>query len=126
MTSTQDQIYTLAIEIMGLPKMTNATYCHWRIRKKDADFWKKAVFVKAYPKRPDAPLKKAKITVTRYSSRCPDWDGLVSGFKHVIDGLRYAKVIIDDSYDVIGQPDFKWEKASRGGGKIKVEVAEVK
>lgn len=52
----------------------------------------------------------------------PDYDGLVSGFKHLIDALTEAGIIADDSMNVIGMPTFKWEKAPVGKGNVEIQV----
>ncbi len=75
-------------------------------------------------KAPEKPLKKARLVLTRYSSNSPDFDGLVSSFKHVIDGLVDAGVIQNDKFENIGAPEYVWEKCGRRAGKITVEVFE--
>lgn len=119
----------LAFEIEGLPRMTNPSgrKSHWAIKAQEAKKWKGLVFsslprltgsnYKMFP-----PLPKARLVLTRYSSVSPDPDGLVSGFKHVIDGLVEAGVLVNDKFTNIGMPEYKWEKAPKGKGKIRVEV----
>lgn len=68
------------------------------------------------------PLKKAQLILTRVSAVSPDSDGLVSSFKWVIDGLVRAGVLVNDGYGNIGMPEYRWEKGSRGQGKIRVVV----
>lgn len=74
---------------------------------------------------PDQPLEKAKLTLTRHSSRQPDFDGMVHSFKRIIDALVKCGILIDDNPDVIGSPTYKWAKAARGDGHIQVEVESV-
>lgn len=110
-------------EIDGLPRRTNNMGRDWPARAAEAKRWqdlvRRALLFCAKPRR---PLLKAKLTLTRYSSQCPDFDGLVSGFKHVIDGLRAAKVLANDKIDNIGQPAYRWVKAKPRQGKISVLV----
>lgn len=40
------------------------------------------------------------------------------------DGLRHGGVIEDDKFSNIGIPIYKWEKAAKNKGKIKVLVEE--
>lgn len=75
-------------------------------------------------KKPPAPLQHAKLTLLRASSVEPDYDGLVSGFKHVIDCLVEAGILINDKRENIGVPDYLWEKAPMGKGFIRVTVEE--
>lgn len=125
-------------EIAGLPKMTNTSRVHWTKKMREAKKWKelvqgevhnylaRKVFLSQFGGEfPFSALSKANITLTRYSSVEPDFDGLVSSFKHVIDGLKVAGVIIDDKASVIGQPKYLWEKAKPRMGKIKVRVESV-
>jgi hypothetical protein len=117
-------MYKLTFEIPGLPRMTNPSgksNSHW-VRYNEAKKWKAMVGLIVASKRPPTPLEKAKLTLTRFSSVSPDPDGLVSGFKHVIDGLREAGVLANDRYSNIGMPDYRWEKAKQKQGKIKVTV----
>lgn len=91
---------------------------------KEARKWKSLVENLSFNKLPPEPLKKAHLKLTRFSSREPDWDGLVSGFKHVIDGLKSSGIILDDKMSVIGKPDYFWTKTSPKEGRIEIEVIE--
>jgi Holliday junction resolvase RusA-like endonuclease len=75
--------------------------------------------------KPTKPLPRAQIILVRATSRRPDFDGLVGSFKHVIDGLTEARIILDDSHECIGIPDYKWEKTSPKNSHIRVTVTEV-
>lgn len=75
--------------------------------------------------RPPEPLKKARLTLIRRSSARPDTDGLVSGFKHIIDGLVEARVLENDSFEHIGFPDYRWEHAKAGKGHVSIKVEEL-
>jgi hypothetical protein len=71
---------------------------------------------------PKVPYKKAKFVLTRHASgRPPDFDGLVSSFKWVLDSFVKSGLIIDDSMEVIGQPEYRHEKAPRLKGFITIE-----
>ncbi len=114
----------LAFELAGLPKLTNSLRVHWRVKHNESVKWKQLVKEKL-SWVPPHPMKKAKITLTRCSSREPDFDGLVSGFKHVLDGLVEAGVLQNDKPSVIGQPTYLWEHAGPRAGKIKIRVEEL-
>lgn len=68
------------------------------------------------------PLEKAKLKLTRLSTRQPDFDNLALSFKYVVDGLVKAGVIVDDKYEVIGESEYCWEKCKRDEQGVKVEV----
>lgn len=115
----------IEFEIEGLPRRTNNMRSSWKARYGEAKLWKarvmKAIVCSRKPLPPE-PLAKAKLTLTRLSSTEPDFDGLVSSFKHVIDGLIAAGIIENDKTENIGRPDYLWERGKRGEGKIRVRV----
>lgn len=119
-------MYKITLTLPGLPKTTNSGgRAHWAMKVKEAKKWHHAILSTSSESRPAQPLQKAKLTLIRYSSRRPDFDGLVSSFKHVIDGLKQAKIITDDKYENIGNPQYEWMPVKSGQGKIEVTVEEV-
>lgn len=116
--------YVLEFTIKGLPKMSNQLLRgHWASKQGHARKWKKAVDDVLKDRiKPPCPLISAVLTLTRHSSSRPDFDGLVSSFKAVVDGLVESGVLADDSHEVIGVPTYIWEKASPGKGFISVRV----
>lgn len=121
--------YVIECEIPGLPKTANTSrrggHDHWAIRAKEAKTWKLAVLFAVTGKRPVAPLKRAVLTLTRCSAVAPDSDGLVSSFKHVLDGLVDAGVLENDRMANIGMPEYRWERAKPGKGFIRIKVQEL-
>jgi hypothetical protein len=115
---------TIEFTINGLPKMTNAMASHWRARNAEARKWKDLVaqVVVFHKIKPAKPFTKARLTLTRHSASEPDTDGLISGFKHVIDGLRAIGVIIDDKPSNIGVPEYRWQPAKIRQGFITIKV----
>lgn len=115
--------YVLEFELEGLPKMTNESYrSTWQQRMNQRKIWKKSVMLATLKFKPPKPLVSAALTLTRVSSNEPDFDGLTSGFKHVIDGLVESGIIASDKMSCIGQPTYKWEAGKRGQGRIKIKV----
>ena len=118
--------YRLEFEIAGLPKiLSNGSHSHWRVVHSLKKKWKDLVRLHIGNRAPSKPLEKAKLTLTRHSSKEADFDGLVISFKPVIDSLTECGVILDDKSSVIGQPSYRWEKAKMKQGKISVVVEEV-
>lgn len=120
--------FQLTIDIPGLPRMTNPSGrpTHWAIKAKEARKWKGLVadaVRAAGPSPVPLPLKRAKLKLTRFSSVSPDADGLVSGFKHVVDGLVVAGVLVNDKYENIGFPEFSWEPAKQKQGRIRIVLS---
>lgn len=110
-------------EILGLPKMTNGLMVHWRVKHTESKKWKKLVseqcLIHGLTK---LGLTSAALCFVRHSTREPDFDGLVSGFKHVLDGLVEAGVLVNDKPSVIGQPRYHWVYAKPKHGKIEIQI----
>lgn len=118
--------YVLEFMLPGLPKMSNQLLRgHWRTKHGHAIKWKRKVTDACFKFKPAQPLERATLTLTRCSSAEPDFDGLVSGFKHVIDGIVECGIIQTDKSSCIGQPKYFWEKGVRGKGFLKVKVEQI-
>lgn len=117
--------YKLKITLPILPKSTNQqTRMHWAAKAKMVKEIKVAVLAIVGRNKPSKPLEHAKLVLTRHSASQPDYDGLVSSFKHVLDGLIECGVLEDDDWDHIGAPTYLWELAPRKKGFIQVIVLE--
>jgi Holliday junction resolvase RusA-like endonuclease len=118
--------YLLEFQLPGLPETTNEILSmRLRMRLRCKRIWKRTVWLLVVGKRPASPLKRARLTLIRCSSTRPDSDGLVSSFKHVIDGLVEARVLENDRYENIGFPNYAWEKAPSGKGHCKIRIEEI-
>lgn len=120
-------MYRLELQIPGLPKMANASGArstHWRYAQLEAKKWKSIIWigVRDLNKQPPQPLKKFTLTLTRFSSVEPDYDGLVRGFKHCVDGLKMAGIIEDDKLSNTGPWICYWVKVKPKQGMIKIIV----
>jgi hypothetical protein len=121
-------MYHAKFELDILPHTTNAlSRMHWRAKSKYANTVKNLVHSKLLLLHliPRDPLKKAKLILTRKSSGTIDYDGLVSSFKWVIDGLVVAGVLMDDTEEIIGQPVYRKETAAPKNGSIEIEIIEL-
>jgi hypothetical protein len=117
--------YSVEFRIPGLPSTTNSQgRAHWALKAKEARQWKALVIFAVGRRIPARPLKRAKLTLTRVSSGTIDADGMVSSFKHVIDGLIAAGVIENDRMSNIGFPEYRHEKGKAKEGFIIVRVDE--
>ena len=119
--------YRLEFELAGLPRMANVASgkSHWRYAYQEAQGWKRLVCTECLIRpRPPAPLARYTLTLTRFSSVEPDFDGLVRGFKSVVDGLRQAGILADDKIRNSGVWNCSWQKCKKGEGKIRVRVDE--
>lgn len=116
--------YSLSFEINALPPMSNQLLRGgWRVKHANAKKWKRLVALAVQDQfKPSYPLSSAALELIRVSSVEPDFDGLVSGFKAVIDGLVEIGVLATDKMSCIGQPKYRWQKCKRGEGKVIVKV----
>lgn len=112
------------LEIGSLPPTYNTiARKHWAVKANMAKRWIAVIWTHCSKHKVSGlELKQARLELTRHSWKEPDYDGLVSSFKHVIDGLVRAAVIRDDNREVIGTPIYRWEKAPRNHGKITVKI----
>lgn len=115
----------ITIEIPFLPKRTNQKLGHhWSQKHKEKKLLLNAMRISLGNQKPEAPFKKAKIHYYRYSSSCPDYDGMVDSFKHVQDALIELGIIEDDSMNHIGKPDYDWVKCKPKMGYVKIEITD--
>lgn len=115
--------YSLEFTLPGLPKMANQLLRgHWIVKHRHAATWKLAVARATHGRLPAVPLVSAALELTRVSSSEPDFDGLVSGFKAIVDGLVECGVLATDKPSCIGQPKFNWEKCKPKKGHVRVKV----
>lgn len=117
----------LAFTIGGLPKsVLNGSHGNHFAKAAERQKWKRwamhAIAIDPLRNKECEPLGKAYVVLTRASSREPDFDNLVATFKPILDSLVVMGVIVDDKSSVIGQPEYRWEKAKPKQGSIRVEV----
>lgn len=72
---------------------------HWRHRHRDSKMWNDEIYYAVHQARAhrDPPYERAQINIHRRSLGELDPDNLMGSVKPVIDALRYAKVLVDDS-----------------------------
>ncbi len=122
--------YRLHLEIARLPACNASRNVHWRTKQKERGEW--AVLMRhalGVRQRPRTPLRRARLTLTRRSSRRPDFDNQTYAFKILIDLLQPDSkrnpgglgIILNDNFETIGIPDYRWELERRGRVAITVE-----
>lgn len=119
--------YVLELEIPILPRLPNQLLgSHWRTRASHADKWRRIIAEQvALAGGPVEPLKRAKLTFIRRSTKRPDHDGLVGGFKAIQDSLVRAGVLVDDTHEVIGVPTYDHEKVGPKCGGIFIRIEQL-
>ncbi len=97
---------------------------HWSVRAKANKLWRARVYLAIGSDRPEYPLEKCHAVFTKVSTRPCDFDNLVTSMKPIADGLKDARVIIDDSVEYFSA-EYKHEKCKRGFEKLRIELREV-
>jgi Holliday junction resolvase RusA-like endonuclease len=120
------KIYRIEIECEGLPRIPNngSHGSYWEVTNEKRK-WTRTLTTAIGSHKPNEPLKKAQLTLIRYSSMVSDYDNLVSSFKRVIDALKNIGILADDKMMNIGIPIYRHEKVSPGSGKIKIIVEDI-
>lgn len=121
--------YRLELTIPSLPSLATAQKRpHWTRVHRETKRWREVVSALVGRQRPAQPLERARITLTRCSSREPDHENMAMAAKPIVDALctgpGRAQVLVDDRPSVLERV-YRWEKAPAGKGKLIVVVEEL-
>jgi len=96
---------------------------HWRVRWREYRLWNEEVGIAILQTRdkPSAPYERAQVTIHRRSRGKLDKDNLYGSVKPVVDALRHAAIIVNDTEDHI-QLDVT---QSRGAPLTRIEIQPV-
>src|SRR5271170_3164699 len=92
----------ITLDIPRVPASLNETMrSHWRHRLREGKLWQREVWFALLQAGHShlVPYARAKVTINRRSRGQLDPDNLVGSMKPVIDALRYAHVLLDDTPD---------------------------
>ncbi len=106
------------------PSLNQLNTMHWAERRRIKEQFAHDVYYSAYNKRPSKPFKKARVRITYYFNNKHRHDADNYNPKMLLDPLVKVGILIDDNYDVIGQPDIVmgYDKYSR---RVEIEIWEV-
>ena len=121
----------IVLDVPRLPPCNASRNVHWRVKYTERQDW--GVLLKlamGRQSRVGLPFARARAVFTRQSSREPDSDNLVASFKLVRDLLQveamrrnpYGLGIIQSDAPGWLEAEYRWEKAARGKGGIRIEV----
>lgn len=81
------------------PSLNSQIGLHWRHRKRTADLWQQEVYFALHQAglTPATPYPRARVSIRREAKRELDQDNLTGSAKPILDALRYAHVLVDDS-----------------------------
>lgn len=83
-----------------VPYNTANRAMHWTVKSLWKKAWEEEVYWAVIKNRKSLgklPIKFARIEVILSNTRLMDYDGAYASVKPILDGLRYAGVILDDS-----------------------------
>ena len=112
-------MYTLTFEVLTMPLTLNQVMSkHWRSRHKNFEDIKREVKYSILQfKKPERPLTKAEIHISRFSSGTLDRDNAYFTAKPILDALVREGVIEDDGFDMIKRISVNQVKIKRGEQK---------
>jgi Holliday junction resolvase RusA-like endonuclease len=116
--------YRLELSLAKLPDLQAAGQVpkHWAVRNREKVWWRNQIAWWVVSKgKPEKPLQRASVTLTRCSTQEPDTGNLAASFKAIEDALVHAGVLEDDCPRVC-RPVYAWERAKRGQGGVRIVV----
>jgi hypothetical protein len=116
--------YKLELSLAKLPDLQAAGQVpkHWAVRNREKVWWRNQIAWWVVSKgKPEKPLQRASVTLTRCSTQEPDRDNLFASMKHILDSLVHAQVIENDKPSCIDLV-CRWERAKRGQGGVRIVV----
>lgn len=128
MATTDGRPYSLTLVIEKCPESLNRILRmrrgHTSSLKKE---WHSIIWELVKYQRPEIPLTKAQIYFERQSHRMLDYDGLCGSLKPLADGLVNARILADDSWNVLGP----WRvnqtyRPKKDGQRIVIELTEIR
>lgn len=114
---------SLKFELLGVPESLNILLrLHWGKRKAQNDYWYEYVYFTTRKFQIKKPFEKARLSITRFSSRTLDFDGVVGSLKPICDGLIHAGIIRSDDWSTLGP----WcvDQVKQKQQKLVIEVKE--
>ena len=107
------------------PSLNRLLGQHWTKNRKHRHHWhwlvKRALLRSSITIPPKWP--KAKIRIERYGARILDADNFRGGTKALIDALKLEEVIVDDTPEVIGEPELRQFAGKTRQTRVYVEAA---
>lgn len=112
----------------GLPKRPNELRTkHWAVRADDSETFRKASAtvagdIRRKSRGVDFPIEPAALFLTFVLAQARgDLDGLVAAAKPIVDGLKDAGIIVDDSVGHVPRLIAQWNRGTRIGVWVAVQ-----
>ena len=123
----------IVLEVDRLPASNSSRNVHWRVKHRERKEWQVSMMIALGRNRFREPIERASVIFIRRSAREGDYCNLVSSFKLIEDLLQPASkrnpgglglIVGDDPQHL--EAEYRWEKAPRGKGSVRIEVSEAK
>lgn len=88
----------MIIEIPRIPCSPNEILgYHWRHRARNNRLWQDEIHAATFRSKPARPYARARVHIDRRSPGELDPDNLTGAVKPILDALRYAGILLDDT-----------------------------
>lgn len=111
----------IIITIPGLPPMANGSHGNPFAKNRERQKWQRTAILLLKSHAPKKPYDRIKVIFTRFSSNEPDYDGLVHGFKPIVDAFKKTGFIKDDKMRHL-ESIYLYDKAPPKKGYIQLEI----
>lgn len=115
--------YRLSFTLHEVPLTLNEMMGkHWRSRHNSFSLIHKLIYLQTLKYKPETPIERARVAITRYSSGTLDRDNAYFTAKPVLDGLVECGIIKDDGFNQVKFLEVNQVKIKRNE-KRKLEVS---
>lgn len=112
----------MKLTIQGkVPLLNEMLRQHWSKRKK----LKEKYHLEILSQNPQKFKGKVNVSLTRYSSRVPDPDGVAGSAKMILDAIVDAGIIEDDNMNIVKNFTVNWKKCKRKERRTEIEINEI-
>lgn len=112
----------MKLTIQGkVPLLNEMLRQHWSKRKK----LKEKYHLEILSQNPRKFKGKVNVSLTRYSSRVPDPDGVAGSAKMILDAIVDAGIIEDDNMNIVESFTVNWKKCKRKERRTEIEINEI-
>lgn len=124
----------ISFELAQPTKLLNQVLrMHWSKRMKHQRALAWEIRMATMNSRPVVPFQRARVRIERHSLQTPDFDGMVGGFKHLIDCLLPPSskhpvglgIIVDDNPDCLRLTAIAMKVARRADQKTVVVIEDI-
>ena len=101
-----------------VPLLNQMLRQHWSKRKQ----LKKQYYLEILSQKPQKFKGKVNVSLTRYSSRVPDPDGVAGSAKIILDAIVDAGIIEDDNMNIVENFSVNWQKCKQNEQRTEITI----